>query len=234
MVNNMKDRIIELRKEGLTANEIAIKLKCAKSTVSYHINKHNLGGNVSKLNLDVDNDILNEIIELRNQNKTFDEIHRLVNITKDKLKIVCRNLNFSDLKNKKDNIDDLTKTINKYYLDVKSLRKCAEHFNLPRHSIRKIINDNIIHERPKLISKSESVISWRKRTKISLVEYKGGKCELCGYNKSVNALQFHHLSPNEKDFTISGKSYSFERLKTEVDKCMLVCANCHHEIHEKI
>ena len=80
----------------------------------------------------------------------------------------------------------------------------------------------------------KSVVDWRKRTKIRLVDCKGGKCVKCGYNKSVKALEFHHLNPNEKDFTISGKSWSFERLKNEVDKCILVCSNCHIEIHEEI
>ena len=44
-------------------------------------------------------------------------------------------------------------------------------------------------------------------------------------------MEFHHLDPNEKDFTISGKSWAFERLKKEVDKCILVCNRCHTEIH---
>jgi hypothetical protein len=50
----------------------------------------------------------------------------------------------------------------------------------------------------------------------------------------MNVLQFHHLDPTKKDFTIGGKSWSYERLKQEVDKCILVCANCHIEIHEEI
>jgi predicted HNH restriction endonuclease len=66
-----------------------------------------------------------------------------------------------------------------------------------------------------------------------LIDYKGGECEICGYSKCDSALQFHHKDPTEKDFTISGKSLSFDRLKEEVDKCMLVCSNCHAEIHEK-
>jgi hypothetical protein len=80
---------------------------------------------------------------------------------------------------------------------------------------------------------SESVVEWRQRTKIKLVEYKGGCCERCGYNKSNSVLQFHHLNPQEKDFNIGNKSYSFERIKKEVDKCIMVCANCHIEIHEE-
>ena len=81
---------------------------------------------------------------------------------------------------------------------------------------------------------SRNVVSWRQRTKVKLVEYKGGCCQICEYKKSIGALEFHHIDPNEKDFSISGKSYSFERLKKEVDKCILVCSNCHIEIHEEI
>ena len=79
---------------------------------------------------------------------------------------------------------------------------------------------------------SIGVISWRQRTKIKAVEYMGGSCKCCGYNKCVWALAFHHLNPDEKDFSIGGKSLSWEKIKTELDKCVLVCTNCHFEIHE--
>ena len=72
----------------------------------------------------------------------------------------------------------------------------------------------------------------RLRIKKELVDYKGGCCEICGYNKSLRALQFHHTNPQEKDFNIGGKMVLNEELKKELDKCILVCANCHSEIHD--
>lgn len=79
--------------------------------------------------------------------------------------------------------------------------------------------------------KSAIVMNWRNRTKQKLIDYKGGKCSRCGYNKKVPAVyEFHHCK-GEKDFTISGKSWSFARLKQEADKCVLLCANCHAEVH---
>lgn len=68
------------------------------------------------------------------------------------------------------------------------------------------------------------------------IAYKGGKCQCCGYNKYVGALEFHHINSEEKDFGISAKGYtrSWERVKEELDKCILVCANCHREIHGNI
>jgi hypothetical protein len=72
----------------------------------------------------------------------------------------------------------------------------------------------------------------RKTTKELCVEYKGGKCEICGYKKCFNALEFHHISDLEKDFSISEKQSFDNNMKNELDKCVLVCANCHREIHD--
>lgn len=78
-----------------------------------------------------------------------------------------------------------------------------------------------------------AVIDWRKRHKLKLIEYKGGKCERCGYDKPFSTCyDFHHLNPQEKEFQIGGSTKGFERLKKEVDKCMLLCKNCHSEIHD--
>jgi predicted nucleic acid-binding Zn ribbon protein len=78
------------------------------------------------------------------------------------------------------------------------------------------------------------VVSWRQRTKRRAIFYKGGCCQLCGYSKSVRALQFHHLSPGEKDFNVSRASKSWQTIKNELDKCILLCSNCHAEVHEGI
>ncbi len=68
------------------------------------------------------------------------------------------------------------------------------------------------------------------------IEYKGGSCVVCGYNKYSGALDFHHVDKSKKDFAIS--QYKIKQLddkiKTELDKCILVCANCHREIHGNI
>jgi 5-methylcytosine-specific restriction endonuclease McrA len=83
---------------------------------------------------------------------------------------------------------------------------------------------------------TEAVIKRRKLVKVKSVEYKGGKCERCGYDKFVGALEFHHTNPNEKDFHISqsGHSRSWERVKQELDKCILLCSNCHKELHDEL
>jgi excinuclease UvrABC ATPase subunit len=82
----------------------------------------------------------------------------------------------------------------------------------------------------------DAVSRKRKKLKKDLVEYRGGQCEICGYNKCVAAMDFHHTNPAEKDFGLSkdGHTKSWEKLKKEADKCILVCANCHREIHEEL
>jgi hypothetical protein len=68
--------------------------------------------------------------------------------------------------------------------------------------------------------------------KMKCVEYKGGKCIECGYNKYYGALEFHHLDPKLKDFTISHlRAYTFNKIVTdELDKCVLLCNRCHREV----
>ena len=79
----------------------------------------------------------------------------------------------------------------------------------------------------------DSVTSRRKALKKMAVDYKGGCCSMCGYDKCISALEFHHLNPNEKDFHLGGKyqTASWDKIRSEIDKCVLLCANCHREIH---
>lgn len=71
--------------------------------------------------------------------------------------------------------------------------------------------------------------------KEKIIAYKGGACEKCGYDKCLGALDFHHRDPNEKDFNLGEGRYKKEEdLKAEVDKCDLLCSNCHRELHAEI
>jgi hypothetical protein len=68
--------------------------------------------------------------------------------------------------------------------------------------------------------------------KAQLVVEAGGRCAVCGYDRHVGALQFHHLEPSEKSFTIShgGIARALEKARVEASKCILLCANCHAEV----
>ena len=71
-----------------------------------------------------------------------------------------------------------------------------------------------------------------KRRKIEIIQKFGNKCSICGYNKNISALEFHHIDPNEKEFHLgNAKTTNLDKLLLEMDKCVLVCANCHRELH---
>lgn len=81
-----------------------------------------------------------------------------------------------------------------------------------------------------------AVTKRRKKIKQMAIEYKGGKCLFCGYHKYPGALEFHHIGNDDKDFGLStkGLTRSWKRTKEELEKCVLVCANCHRELHAGI
>ena len=78
-----------------------------------------------------------------------------------------------------------------------------------------------------------NLANWRNRVKKKLIDYKGGKCQLCGYDKTeyLSAFVFHHRSPEDKEFGIGSNGRSFEQNKKEADKCDLLCCRCHAELH---
>jgi len=71
----------------------------------------------------------------------------------------------------------------------------------------------------------------RRVIKHQAIDYLGGKCSNCGYNKCNSALEFHHIDPTQKDKDYSNYKTSFDKLKPELDKCVLLCSNCHREHH---
>ena len=81
----------------------------------------------------------------------------------------------------------------------------------------------------------DAVRKRRKRVRLMAVQYKGGRCSRCGYDRCVDALEFHHRNSSQKDFSISEKGYtrSWKRVCEELDKCVLLCANCHRELHAR-
>ncbi len=78
----------------------------------------------------------------------------------------------------------------------------------------------------------ERVARRRREIKRTLVKEAGGKCVLCGYDRHMEALQFHHLDPRQKEFHLGqgGVSRSLARCRAEASKCALLCANCHAEV----
>ncbi len=86
------------------------------------------------------------------------------------------------------------------------------------------LNDNVLKDSVARLK------AGKKSSKEKAVVYKGGKCLLCGYSRCLQAMDFHHVDPTTKDKKVS-ESSNFETIKPELDKCVLLCANCHREVH---
>ena len=79
--------------------------------------------------------------------------------------------------------------------------------------------------------RADSVIRRRARIRDAVIAEAGGCCAICGYSRNPSALQFHHLDPATKEFTLrNGHTRSLERMRAEAAKCVLLCANCHAEV----
>lgn len=80
--------------------------------------------------------------------------------------------------------------------------------------------------------RAEAVKRRRRRVKAILVEEAGGKCRICGYDRCVAALEFHHLDPSQKEFSLSlrGITRALAKLRAEASKCVLLCSTCHAEV----
>lgn len=107
---------------------------------------------------------------------------------------------------------------------------CGHYFNV----LTKGQKRRFCYECSPKVEKPNTAITYiRKAIKKELVRYKGGCCQKCGYNKCLEALQFHHRNPKEKEFELSNYRYfkiiPMERYYKEADKCDLLCTNCHIE-----
>lgn len=98
-------------------------------------------------------------------------------------------------------------------------------FNRNESSIRLFLNP-AVRARKSLVQKERG-----RRNKIILVSEKGGKCQRCGYSKYPEVLEFHHLNPEEKEFDLARNLRCLEILRKEIKKCLLLCPNCHREVH---
>ena len=93
---------------------------------------------------------------------------------------------------------------------------------------------------PKCKSRTQKNLSYKYQQKRAIdrksmfVAQKGGKCEKCGYNKSLHALSFHHRDPSQKERKTDARMMSstpIAVMQKEIDKCDLLCLNCHAEVH---
>ncbi len=98
--------------------------------------------------------------------------------------------------------------------------------------LKKIIDRRYYDNNKKKIYKRK--VDRRKRLKEEAVKIAGGKCSVCTYDTCISALEFHHPQKNkEGNFSTLLKNESRQKLLKEAGKCILLCANCHRELHNK-
>lgn len=146
------------------------------------------------------------------------------------------------------------KKVTELYLSGKNCTFISRSVKIERKSVYRILERNNISLRPpekkKCILCSNLILVEKEhnrsrcgtcntairrfKLKQKAVDYKGGKCVDCGWTGDIGAFDFHHLDPEQKDFMITGKNIAgmkWEKIKTELDKCDLVCARCHRIKH---
>lgn len=122
-----------------------------------------------------------------------------------------------------------------FYLPDKQCTRCKLFF--PEDNFY----GQVKKERNKIYNYSDSMCKpcrniygyeYKRNNKAKAVEYLGGKCEFCGLiDEEIAVYDFHHIDPEEKEIAISDKlGLNFERIKEELDKCILICANCHRRL----
>lgn len=92
-------------------------------------------------------------------------------------------------------------------------------------------------QRSTMSQKIKSAQAWRNKTKELLIQACGGKCVKCGYDRCQTALCFHHIDPNEKHDTIASMLRNPRKITMiiqEAKKCIMICNNCHAEVHENL
>ena len=182
-----------------------------------------------------------QILKLRKEGKTYNQIQDELGCAKSTISYHCSKAGMSKLIDKVELSEEDVIKIKEVYVGCLTKKSLSEKFNVSEYEIAKYTKGLERYSRfdKDLTRKQKQVIlvtERRRRLKEMSVEYKGGKCSECGYNKCINALEFHHLDAYEKDFSIgnNGHTRSWERIRIELDKCIIVCANCHREIHDEI
>lgn len=116
---------------------------------------------------------------------------------------------------------------------ILTCKNCNKDFILPYGEVNRLYCYDCM---PKGLSKKEQSVIIRKMGKIKALKYLGGKCICCGFNQYPSSLEFHHIDESTKHFNIANKITSAqlnEALYKELDKCVILCSNCHRAYHAK-
>lgn len=114
---------------------------------------------------------------------------------------------------------------------MKKYEKVCEVHGLTMHSLYK--NGNSGFREYCNLCQSEKIKTRVESHREKARELLGRECRVCGYSRCESALEYHHLDPTKKEGTPSKIMYrSWEKVEKELSNCILLCANCHREVHE--
>lgn len=184
--------------------------------------------------MNTEDSLKKRIIFLRLKGKTYSEISNELNCVKSTVSYHCKNANIANSNIIKSPTKEEIGEMQKYYNVCKSSIKTANRFGWSKWTVLKYVKTKkrkILTENERKQKSIDASLRSRRILKEKLVEYKGGKCEICGYDRCIKAMDFHHRNPKEKEFALTYMNRKWEALVNEVDKCILVCSNCHKEIH---
>jgi len=192
----------------------------------------------------------NQILRLRKDGYSFGQISKALQINKSTISYIVKRLQLpvtypkaldiektalQKLIKKRYTIKQMAESLNcsattvgkylkKYKLKTLRVRKAKVYCVVCKRSTRNSTHKSKCYACASRVS--------RYRAKLKAVAYKGGKCMKCGWSGNIAALEFHHIEGENKEFGIGQKvNANWEKVKNELDKCELLCSNCHRSLH---
>lgn len=125
----------------------------------------------------------------------------------------------------------------RYWLKKYKLKTSKNKYNKKENQICRCGESNLKNFYPYKVGwckacHNKYVVKRMKENRIRAVDYLGGKCKECGYNRCNCALDIHHLDPSKKDENfVRMRGWGWNKIKKELDGCILLCKNCHALVH---
>ena len=180
-----------------------------------------------------------EILKLRIEGRSYREIELILGKPRSTISYNCKLMGINEpidgIKRNYEKIKNIHE-INEYYL-THTIEETSEFFNISKTSVIKYVNPKVekLTEDERKRRNYNRVKNRRQKLKEKGILFLGGKCSNCSYDKCTSALEFHHVDPKQKEFTIGQNTcMSWDKIKNELGKCILLCSNCHRELHHNL
>jgi transposase-like protein len=221
-----RESLVQLIGQGLSIERIARRFGKDPSTVSYWMKKHGLESPYREKHAAKGGIDRGRLEELVRTDMTIAEISAEVGLSKATVRHWLGRYGLRTSSRRGRRSSEIARA-------TKDAGLVAVTMTCPRHGATDFVIEGRGYYRCKRC-RAEGVIRHRQKLKAILVQEAGGRCVICGYDRHVRALHFHHLEPEHKRLGLSGQgvTYSLDTLRGEARKCALLCANCHAEVED--